>query len=259
LKRSIRMTLCVLSLGVLVTGIGLGQERTRFQWPEQAKNLQVLPKDLGGQELREVMLGFSRALGVRCSHCHVGEPNQSLTEFDFASDQKSAKTTARTMIRMVRSINDDYLQAVVPSQGVRREVACFTCHRGVPRPGSVETLLWETAGREGIAAAVGQYHDLRQRYYGKGVYDFSEGMLNRLGYRFVGDGKADEALVIFRLNVEQFPEASNTWDSLADVYATQGDTVRAITFYRRSLELDPDNDNAVEQLKKLTMSEPAPN
>ena len=41
-----------------------------WTWPEKPKNLQVLPKDWPGSRLRPVMVGFTRALGVRCSYCH---------------------------------------------------------------------------------------------------------------------------------------------------------------------------------------------
>ncbi len=42
-----------------------------WSWPEKPQNLQVLPKDWPGSRLRAPMTGFTRALGVRCSHCHV--------------------------------------------------------------------------------------------------------------------------------------------------------------------------------------------
>jgi len=258
MTRSSLQARCAILLLILLAGASFGQERRRFQWPEKAENLQVLPQDLGGQDLRRVMLGFSDALGVNCYHCHVGAPDKQLVDFDFVSDENPAKTTARTMLKMVRAINDDHLSGVVPSEGERMEVTCNTCHRGVPRPGAIAVLLWNTTQREGVEAAVEQYHELRERHYGRGGYDFSEGMLNGLGYRFLGEGKIKQALAVFRLNVEQFPQASNPWDSLAEAYASQGDTVRAITYYSRSLELDPDNDHAVEQLKKLAGSDSAP-
>ena len=221
MTRSTRQKLFVLFLMIPVAGGAFGQERRPFQWPEKAENLQVLPGDLGGQDLRRVMLDFSEALGVNCYHCHVGALDLHLVDFDFVSDENPTKATARTMLKMVKAINGDHISAVVPSQGERIEVGCKTCHRGVPRPGSIDTLLWKTADSEGVEAAVAQYQEFRERYYGSGGYDFSEGMLNGLGYRFLRDGKVEEALAIFRLNVEQFPEASNPWDSLAETYAIQ--------------------------------------
>ncbi len=47
------------------------------------------------------------------------------------------------------------------------------------------------------------------------------------------------------------PEAFNTYDSLGEAYMTHGDGALAIANYQRSLELNPENANAVEMLKKL--------
>ena len=56
------------------------------------------------------------------------------------------------------------------------------------------------------------------------------------------------AIEIFKANVFFYPEASNTYDSLAEAYMTAGDKERAIENYEKSLALDPNNENAVEML-----------
>lgn len=61
----------------------------------------------------------------------------------------------------------------------------------------------------------------------------------------------DDAIEIFKLNVEAYPEASNPYDSLGEGYMLNGDKELAIKNYKKSLELNPDNTNAVEMLKKL--------
>src|SRR5262245_49913333 len=69
------------------------------------KNLKVFPKDISQQQLLGNMKGFAQALGVRCIHCHVGAEGQPLSTFDFASDAKPQKATARKMLAMVHRIN----------------------------------------------------------------------------------------------------------------------------------------------------------
>lgn len=230
----------------------------RFQWPERAENLQVLPKDLPAQQLRQTMFGFTRALGVNCYHCHVGGPELQLREFDFVSDEKAAKKTARAMLKMVRSINEDYLSAIERS-GPALEVACATCHRGVARPQALGQVLAEVVEKDGVEAAIERYRELREKHYGGAAYDFGQGTLNALGYRLLGEGKTDDAIAVFRLNVEMFPNSGNPFDSLAEAYLKKGDPVRAEAFYQKALELDPGNDNAAEQLGKLRAgSVPAP-
>jgi hypothetical protein len=50
-----------------------------------------------------------RSLGVRCSHCHMGEESDPLETYDFASDDKLLKRKAREMIRMMQAINGPHL------------------------------------------------------------------------------------------------------------------------------------------------------
>lgn len=99
-------------------------------------NLKVLPVNISHDDLINTMRGFTRALGTRCDHCHAAGPPAAdgREKLDFASDAKPEKETARTMIRMVRSINGDYINKVDPTK--QTQVTCGTCHRGhtVPEP-----------------------------------------------------------------------------------------------------------------------------
>jgi tetratricopeptide (TPR) repeat protein len=70
-------------------------------------------------------------------------------------------------------------------------------------------------------------------------------------YELIGAGKTADAVALFRLNVAEFPEYANGYDSLGEGYALMGDTQLAIESYERVLELDPDNQNAVEMLERL--------
>jgi CubicO group peptidase (beta-lactamase class C family) len=79
----------------------------------------------------------------------------------------------------------------------------------------------------------------------------SETDLNDWAYRMLnGGGKPKEALEIFKLNVLLYPESANVYDSVAEAYAANGERELAIKNYKRSLELDPKNTQAIEQLKK---------
>jgi hypothetical protein len=96
------------------------------------KNLKVFPKDIGRADLLSNMKFFSQSLGVRCSYCHVGEEGKPLSTFDFASDAKNKKQTARKMLAMAHRINSqDFDQAEDPG---RLKVTCYTCHRGSTKP-----------------------------------------------------------------------------------------------------------------------------
>ncbi|HXU39047.1 MAG TPA: serine hydrolase [Blastocatellia bacterium] len=79
----------------------------------------------------------------------------------------------------------------------------------------------------------------------------AEARLNDLGYGLLRQNKVSEAIGMFRVNVALYPQSWNVYDSLGEAYAVKGDKKRAIANYRKSLELDPKNKNAVEQLKRL--------
>jgi hypothetical protein len=102
-------------------------------------NLQVFPQNITHDELIAAMRGFTRALGVRCDHCHVPNPPGSKEVFDFPNDSKPEKKAARMMLRMTRAINANYVSKV-NEHGTT--VTCWTCHRGetVPaEPGAATT------------------------------------------------------------------------------------------------------------------------
>jgi cytochrome c-type biogenesis protein CcmH/NrfG len=60
-----------------------------------------------------------------------------------------------------------------------------------------------------------------------------------------------DAIEVFKLNVEDYPQSANTWDSLGEAYAVDGNKELAIKNYQRSIDLNPKNTNGIEKLKKL--------
>ena len=119
-----------IALGAVLLLAGAASARTA-QLPSKFTNLQVLPKDISGADLVNMMKGFTRALGVRCEHCHVGEGND-LTKFDFTADTKPTKVTARKMLTMTATLNDAVKDIGEPSKTPK--ITCFTCHQGAVKP-----------------------------------------------------------------------------------------------------------------------------
>ena len=100
---------------------------------------------------------------------------------------------------------------------------------------------------KGIESALQSYRALKQ----SNDYYVSESQLNVLGYRLLSMKKVREAIEIFKLNVEAYPQSANVYDSLGQAYMTNGDKELAIRNYQRAVELDPRNTNAIEMLTKL--------
>jgi hypothetical protein len=87
---------------------------------EREKNVQVL-KGMPASRFIDLMRYFAMSLGGTCETCHV--------QGNFASDDKGEKATARQMIAMTMSINQQHF-------GGKTEVRCFTCHHGSEHPHS---------------------------------------------------------------------------------------------------------------------------
>ena len=98
----------------------------------KAKNLKVLPKDIGYEELDSIMDGFKAALGVKCNFCHVPSKTDP-KKLDFAADDKDHKIIAREMMLMTAKLNKKYFKEFQEKKGVAA-VQCATCHRGKPEP-----------------------------------------------------------------------------------------------------------------------------
>ena len=79
----------------------------------------------------------------------------------------------------------------------------------------------------------------------------TENQMNTLGYQLIRLKRIKDAIAVFQQNTVDFPRGYNTWDSLAEGYMIDGDKESAIKYYKKSLELNPDNTNAVEKLKEL--------
>ena len=76
--------------------------------------------------------------------------------------------------------------------------------------------------------------------------------MNNLGYYLLNQKNIKEAIEIFKLNIEIHPEAFNPYDSLGEAYMINGDKELAIKNYAKSLELNPNNRNAIVMLKKIS-------
>lgn len=137
-------------------------------------------------------------------------------------------------------------ERVDPTKPLDPEVPAYDPYD--PRPKQpVADALFSIIMDKGIESALQSYRALKQ----SDDYYVSETQLNALGYRLLSMKKVKEAVEIFKLNVEAYPQSANVYDSLGQAYMTNGDKELAIRNYKRAVELNPQNTNAIEMLKKL--------
>ena len=86
------------------------------------KNIQTMKDRPAGQLLAVMEFGYSRSLGVTCTHCHVPEK--------WESEEKPQKQIARDISAMVGKLNGDLLKNIKNLKSAAPTVNCTTCHRG---------------------------------------------------------------------------------------------------------------------------------
>lgn len=244
-----RNVLAIAAAWIVTTVPVLAQAPAQPPWKGQ--NLQFFPADIPRPQLVQRMREFSFALGVRCQHCHAGGDGISFDGVDFASDDKPAKRKARAMLRMAHEINSTLLPAVPARAEPRVEVTCATCHRGLALPKSLQTTLFEIVDREGAAAAVAKYRELRASEMGSGRYDFGEWEINELARRLEESGRQAAAIAILEMNGE-FYDASTAIDlTLGRLYEAAGERDKARARYQRALAREPANDTIKRRIAAL--------
>ncbi|KPJ85388.1 MAG: hypothetical protein AMS18_16365 [Gemmatimonas sp. SG8_17] len=114
---------------------------------------------------------------------------------------------------------------------------------------SVAETLLKIIEERGIEAAVQRHSELKAA--GSEDYDFGQAELNALGYHYLDEGDIATATTLLELNVEAYPDSFNTYDSLAEALLRAADTAGAAANYRKSVELNPSNENGKRMLAQL--------
>jgi CubicO group peptidase (beta-lactamase class C family) len=113
---------------------------------------------------------------------------------------------------------------------------------------SLARHLNEIITDSGIDEALSQFPQLKAE---KEIFKLDEKEMNKLGYGYLGKNKVNEALAVFKLNVQEFPKSYNVYDSYAEALLKKGEKEEAITNYKKALELNPHNQNSITALKNL--------
>lgn len=140
------------------------------------------------------------------------------------------------------------------SRGERKEaIACYEKllsiepHIPEARSSYYNLILLSAFTDQGIDALARLYGRLKE----SNPNEIHEGTLNNLGYKMLAEDKFQDAIRIFKLNVEIHPDYANGYDSLGEAYMKAGENESAVRNYKKSLELDPGNDNARKMLDVL--------
>ena len=143
------------------------------------------------------MQQIAQSLGVQCAYCHSAARG--------SGEPEPKKEIARAMMAMTDDINARISRGCVPARARGRvtDIQCAYCHRGVPVPRPIGDIVWQTTREKGVAAAIEQYRDLRQHFYGRSTYDFGEDTLIAVANQ-MANARADDAIALMRLRFGSF-------------------------------------------------------
>lgn len=118
-----------------------------------------------------------------------------------------------------------------------------------PPKRSIAETLYRIAAEKDVASAIAEYRKLKAQ--NSPEFDFAETELNTLGYQIWGLKRIKDAIQIFKLNAEMFPQSATPFDTLGEIYLADGQRDLALASYKRSAELDPTNANALRMVNQL--------
>ncbi len=107
--------------------------------------------------------------------------------------------------------------------------------------------IYKVMSESGIEAGLAEFTKMRSASKGK----MDSRALNVAGQMLLKEGRLGDAIVVFERNVGFFPDQAGLFDSLAEACATAGQFKKAAENYRKVLELDPHNGNAIEVLRHI--------
>jgi CubicO group peptidase (beta-lactamase class C family) len=134
---------------------------------------------------------------------------------------------------------------ILVAEELRRTVAKEYSWKYPPEPRWVGDQLTLVAQLKGTDVALARFDELKADGKSPG-----EEALNQVGYRMLR-GNTTDAIKVFSKNVREYPRSANAYDSLGDAYAAAGENEIAIENYKKALKIDPANEKANKQLKKL--------
>ena len=173
---------------------------------------------------------------------HIGDDEGFEAMLLMDSDSgKGAAIMANSQIGIL--LGDVLVENIAREYGWRNYVAPDR-----PRLGANAALI-AIAQREGVEAALKQYHLLKRTQPVRYVPD--ENTLLIFSYSLLASDQIPSAIDVMKLEVEEYPDFWNAYDTLAEIYAAVGEKQLAIKNYAKSIELNPNNLKAIETVKRL--------
>lgn len=121
----------------------------------------------------------------------------------------------------------------------------FEFLKGEPVTNAMEPVIRES----GVEAGLKKYDEIKKS--SNDYYFFSEQMLHQLGHSLLKENKVDDAIKVFRKNVQEYPDSFLTNDALAETYLKKGDNKKAVKYFKIAVRLNPEYDYGKKMIEEL--------
>lgn len=146
--------------------------------------------------------------------------------------QKSALNAGYEIIKIDTILPRDYIFILKPASPVQKKPAAM--------------VIQKTLEKDGIDASVNLFNKIKKE---PDQYDLSEKMFAILGNEYIGARSYPEALAVLSMGIELYPESSQLYGTIGEVYLILGDRENARKNYKLFLENGPDSLNANTLMK----------
>ena len=226
--------------GLWTTPTDLGKFAIEIALSKQGKANHVLSQKMTVEMLTPVM--NEAGLGFFLEKDNPGQFGHNGADEGFQALLSMNADTGNGVAIMADSDNG----IAVADQVLRRVAQEYTWSNYRPEQEDPSNGLYLLTKLKGLPATLQLVDESKKQ-----AHPIEEKSLNQLGYRLLYGGMEQDGVSVFQKNVLEHPQSSNVYDSLGAAYAKVGQKDLAIQNYEKSLQLDPNNNNAVERLKKL--------
>ena len=222
-----------------------------YKWDQALYTNAILPKDYMDMYFKPYITAFgnnSYAYGWGVGKSPIGKSTDSIYTISHGGGINGFNTI------ISRAPSDKSLVVLLNNTGgaplneITRAIRGIIYEKDYDFP--KKSLAYELLGvikNNGIEAGM-EFYDLNKH---SETYELNEGEMNQIGYQLMGIGMTKEASKVFKLNIDAYPKSFNVYDSYAEALMNLGKNDLAIENYRKSVELNPNNQNGIDNLKNL--------
>ncbi len=222
-----------------------------YKWDQALYTTAILPKAYMSMYFKPYISAFGNAhyaYGWGVGYAKIGKSTDSIYAIGHGggingfNTNISRTTSNKSLVVLLNNTGgaplDDITRAI---RGIMHGKAF-----DMPKKSIADELL-AVIEDEGIDAGISHYTAIKDSE----AYSLNESEMNAIGYQLMVSDKVEEASKVFQLIIEAFPKSSNAYDSLGESLMNLGKNDLAIKNYRKSVELNPNNQGAIDYLKKL--------